>query len=125
MRNEVEITMASASVAVISLSGEHDMAGYEALRTGFARAAIHGVNVIVDLTACDFIDSTVISMLLHTETIVARDGGRLVVIVPTAKGAVMRVADIINLAEMLPTYASFDAALASFQAAVAADAQPV
>jgi len=124
VRNDVEITMASASIAVITLSGEHDMAAYEPLRTAFARAAIHGENVIVDLSPCDFIDSTVISMLLRTETIVARDGGRLVVIVPTAKGAVMRVADIINLAGMLPTYASFDAALASFQPAEA-DAQPV
>jgi anti-anti-sigma regulatory factor len=76
MRSDVEITMASASVAVISLGGEHDMAGSEVLRTGFARAAIHGERVIVDLTACDFIDSTVISMLLHTETIVARDSTR-------------------------------------------------
>ena len=36
-----------------------------------------------------------------------------------------RVAEVIKLAELLATYASFDAALASFHSAEAADAQPV
>ena len=125
MLNGVEITMASASIAVISLRGEHDLAGYGPLRTGFARAAIHGANVIVDLSDCEFIDSTVISMLLRTETIVARDGGRLVVALPAEQNAVTRAAALINLAELLPTYASFDAAFASFQTADSIDAQPV
>ena len=125
MLNGVEITMASASIAVISLRGEHDLAGYEPLRTGFARAAIHGANVIVDLSDCEFIDSTVISLILHTETIVARDGGRLVVALPAEENAVTRVAALIKLAERLPTYASFDAAFASFQTADSIDAQPV
>ena len=93
--------------------------------TGFARAAIRGENVIVDLSDCEFIDSTAISMLLHTETIVARDGGRLVVALPAVENPVTRVAEVIKLAELLPTYASFDAALASFHSAEAADAQPV
>src|SRR3954451_25053868 len=82
--------MASASVAVVSLTGEHDLGGYEPLRTGVARAAIRGAHVIVDLSACDFIDSTVISILLHTETIIASDGGRLVVALPAEDNAVTR-----------------------------------
>src|SRR3954463_3320566 len=125
VRSDVEITMASASIAVISLAGDQVLAGYEPLRTGFARAAIRGINVIVDLSDCDFIDSTAISMLLHTETIVAPDGGRLVVALPAAENTVTRGAEVIKLAELLPTYASFDAALASFQPAEAAHAQPV
>jgi hypothetical protein len=47
MHSDVELTMAASSIAVISLTGEHDMGAYEPLRTGFALAA------------------TVISILLH------------------------------------------------------------
>ena len=79
----------------------------------------------MDLLACDFIDSTVIGLLLHTETIVARDGGRMVVALPAEQNAVTRVAALIKLAELLPTYTSFDAAFASFQTADSIDAQPV
>ena len=125
MGNDVEITMASASIAVISLSGEHDLGGYETLRTGFVLAAIRGSNVIVDLSRCDFIDSTVISMLLHTETLVARDGGRLVLALPGEESSVTRLAEVVKLAELLPTYSSFDAALASFPRAAPAGAQAV
>src|SRR4051794_40608205 len=107
--------MASPSIAVISLTGDHDLGGYEPLRTAFARAAIRGADVIVDLAHCDFIDSTVISMLLHTETIVTRAGGRLVVALPVEQNAVTRVAELIKLAQLLPTHASFAAALASLQ----------
>ena len=47
--------------------------------------------MIVDLSRCDFIDSTVISMLQHTETIVALHDGRLVVALPGEESTVTRL----------------------------------
>jgi anti-anti-sigma factor len=113
--SRVELSSAARHVAVVALIGEHDLAGCETVRTALARAAIRAPHVLVDLTACDFIDSTVISMLLHTETVVTRDGGRLVVALPGEHSSVTRMAELIKLAQRIPTYASVDAALSSLE----------
>jgi anti-anti-sigma factor len=114
MHTTVEIKTASRSVAIVSLIGEHDLGDYESLKVAFARAAIRAPNVIVDLSRCEFIDSTVVGMLLHVESVVARDHARLVIALPEKANAVTRVAGLTQLGEVLPVYLSVEAALASF-----------
>jgi anti-anti-sigma factor len=50
---------------VVFVEGELDLAGAESLAGALTEAGAKGRAVIVDLTACSFIDSTGISTLLH------------------------------------------------------------
>lgn len=113
MPNTVEITTATPSVSIVSLVGDHDLGEYESLKVAFARAAIRAPNLVADLSRCAFIDSTVIGLLLHAERLVAKDRGRLVVALPAQAGPVTRVAELVRLSELLPTFVSVEAALAS------------
>jgi anti-anti-sigma factor len=113
--NTVEIKNATSSVAIVSLIGDHDLGEYETLKVALARAAIRAPNLVADLSRCAFIDSTVIGLLIHSERVVARNRGRLVVALPAQPSPVTRVAQLVHLSEVLPTYDSLDAALASFE----------
>ena len=57
--------------AVVRLCGEHDLATSDELRAGLA--SIHG-NVIVDLTDCEFIDSTAIGIIVANRQEREREG---------------------------------------------------
>jgi anti-anti-sigma factor len=120
----VEIRSATASVAIVSLIGEHDLGEYEPLKIAFARAAIRAPNVVVDLSRCEFIDSTMIGLLLHAQSVVARDHGRFVIALPDEANAVTRVVEMVHLADLAPIYASVEDALSSFPHAESSDAQP-
>jgi anti-anti-sigma regulatory factor len=125
MQSAVEITSAPPSVAIVALSGAHDLSEYKQLKAVFAAAAIRAPNVIIDLSRCALIDSTVMAMLLNGQSIVTRDYGRFVVALPEEPNPVTRLAELVQLAELVPTYVSVEAALASFQPAESAAAQPV
>jgi anti-anti-sigma factor len=124
MHVTVETKTASPSAVIVALTGEHDVGDYGSLRIALARAAIRAPNVVVDLSRCEFIDSTVVGTLLRAESVVARDRGRFLAVLPKQANAVIRIADLIGLAEVLPTSVSVEAALASFQPGHN-DAQPV
>ena len=115
MRVTGEIKTASPSVVIVALTGKHGLGDYGSLRIALARAAIRAPNVVVDLSRCEFIDATVLGTLLQAEDVVARDCGRLLAVLPEEANAVTRIADLIQLADVLPICASVEAALASFQ----------
>jgi anti-anti-sigma factor len=115
MLNSVELASASPSIAIVSLVGEHDLGDYESLRVAFTRAAIRARIVIADLERCSFIDSTVVSVLSHAHSVVASDGGRFAVALPIEPNAVTRVADLMQLPLLMPTFASLADALANLQ----------
>ena len=75
--NRVELTSAADDIAIVSLIGEHDVSHYDSLKIVLARAAIRAPNVIVDLSECQFVDSTAISLLLHGSRVITRYGGHL------------------------------------------------
>jgi anti-anti-sigma regulatory factor len=125
MRSAVEIKYAPPSLAIVALIGAHDLGEYQQLKAVFAAAAIRAPNVIIDLSRCALIDSTVMAMLLDGESVVTRDHGRFVVALPEEPNPVTRLAELAQLAELVPTYVSVEAALASFQPVEIADAKPV
>jgi anti-anti-sigma factor len=57
--------------AIVALHGEHDLATSEAMRV--ALWPLFG-RVLVDLTSCEFIDSTIISLLMRKARGLERDG---------------------------------------------------
>jgi anti-anti-sigma factor len=108
--NRIEFETPSAALIVVSLVGEHDLAEYEPLKEALDLAVSRRRHVIVDLSACEFIDSTVISLLLHAQGEVVSDGGRFGVVVARGSGAVSRVAELMRFESLFPVYDSLETA---------------
>ena len=115
MPNTIEIELASPSIVIISLIGEYDVARYESLKAALARAAIRAPNVLVDLSHCTLVDGAALGLLLDSQNVVTRDGGRFGIALPNEPNAVTRTAELVHLSERAPTFASVPLALASFQ----------
>ena len=84
--------------ARVRLVGEHDLATREAVRVALASV---GGNVLVDLTACPFIDSTMIGVLLESASARTRDGQRLELVFPPG-GRIWRTLDITGVPRLVP-----------------------
>jgi anti-anti-sigma factor len=111
----VKVEFASKRTAVVALLGEHDLDSRPALRATLAYAT-ESRNVLVDLTACTFIDSAVISLLLATQRRLEAAGGRCELIIPTDPGYVMRLFEVTGIASVFSVHASHSAALSSIEA---------
>lgn len=104
-REPIEVELSPMGVpgyaAIVSLCGEHDLATSAAIR--IALLPIYG-NVLVDLSACEFIDSTVIGSLLEKAEDLRREGHRLELVVPSENTRVRRIIDVIGLHTILAVY---------------------
>ncbi len=89
---------APAFAAVVVLQGEHDLDTCAALEE--ALEPIFG-NVLLDLSDCRFIDSSVIGVIVSEALALHREGHRLELIVPPANRQVTRVVDLLGLRELL------------------------
>jgi anti-anti-sigma factor len=87
-----------AFAAILHLCGEHDLATGPAIAA--ALASIQG-NVLVDLSACQFVDSTVISVLILDQQARQREGQRLEVLVPVANTIVSRTLEVAGVSSVL------------------------
>jgi anti-anti-sigma factor len=101
-------------LAVVRMHGEHDLGTEPALMRALAEAAANS-NVLVDMSECDFIDSTVIAALLRVARTVTERGERFALYIPAAQRQITRIADMTHLAELLPIHTSRAAALASLR----------
>ena len=108
----VEVAHAAPGLAVVSMRGEHDLSTAPELMRALERAAA-GSNVLVDLSECSFIDSTVIKAFVKTANTIHARGERLVLVIPPDQTQVARVAEMTQLAKLFPIHAARDAALAS------------
>ena len=106
----------SPSVEIVPLVGEHDLSEYESLRIALATAAIHAANVIVDLSCCSFIDSTLIRLLVDAaQSVETRAEGSFSVALPAEPNAVTRIAELVHLSQRVATFPSVAAALEALQ----------
>jgi anti-anti-sigma factor len=87
--------------AIVMLRGEHDLATSDELVA--ALAPIAG-NMLVDLSACEFVDSTVIGALISKSAALGRDGYRLELFVPAANAIVTRVIDVVGLRTLITVH---------------------
>jgi hypothetical protein len=71
--------------------------------------------VIVDLTRCEFIDSSVVSLLLQAQGEIVSDGGRFALVVPSRAPApaLARMSDLMQFDALFPIHTSLDAARAT------------
>lgn len=100
---EVEIRPGRAPqyAAIVSLRGEHDLASSGALRD--ALGPIFG-DVLVDLSDCSFVDSSVIRALIAASQELDREGHKLALVVPPANANITRTLEIVRIGDLLRIY---------------------
>jgi anti-sigma B factor antagonist len=100
-----------AGTMVIAVEGDADMTAAVKFNESFFSAARSGVRrVVADLTAVDFIDTTMLNALVVGHRRMARDNGIFAVVCSGPR--VMRVLEITGLGQILDVFASRGEALA-------------
>jgi len=94
--------------AVVALRGELDLADAAVVAAELAAVAAREPRIIVDLTGLEFLDSSGVAALARGRRQAWQAGGDLLLAAPQRR--VMRVLDIIRLAEAFPVYASVEEA---------------
>jgi anti-sigma B factor antagonist len=113
----VEVEFRLPGVAFVRLRGEHDLSGRQALAAALASASDQ-LNVLVDLSECTFMDSSVLGVLIPAGHDIKQSGGRLELVIPAEASTAHRVAEITRLAEFLRIHKTHAAGFASFETAV-------
>jgi anti-sigma B factor antagonist len=112
----VDVELAGADLAIVNVRGEHDLGNRQKLAETLASAG-DGCDVLVDLSECTFIDSTVLGVLLAASQEHETAGTRLGLVIPPGAHIVFRITDVAGVAAFLPIYASRDEAVAGLRAA--------
>ena len=98
----IELCMDAAGTrkyaVVLKLRGEHDLA--TAVDIQDALDSIWG-KLLVDLSECDFIDSTVISVLIRDSRARAREGHNLELLTPLENETITRTLEVAGLRDAL------------------------
>jgi anti-sigma B factor antagonist len=110
----VEVEFPQASIAVLKLRGEHDLSSKPRLSEALAAASARP-NVLVDLSECTFMDSSVIATFVVAHEKLGTRGGRLELIIPPQATTIQRVAEITLLADLLPIHGTQTAAVAGLR----------
>jgi anti-anti-sigma factor len=110
----VEVEPHAPNVVVVTLRGEHDLTTKQLVSEALARAGT-GADVLVDLSECSFIDSTIIGVLVLALQAQTELGRRLELAIAPDARAVQRVATIAGLATFLSIHDTRSAGLASIQ----------
>jgi anti-anti-sigma factor len=84
--------------AIVHLVGEHDLATSTSFRDALQQ--ING-NVLVDLSECSFLDSSVIGVLVRDHQARTREGQRLELLLPP-QSTVARTLHISGVADLIP-----------------------
>ena len=107
----IDIHTSHEGAVVVALRGEHDLASSDELAAALERAGAAEPLVVVDLSECAFIDSTVIAVIVTACARVQAEGRRLALVIPQTGGIVARTAELSGLRALVPTFASLAAAL--------------
>jgi len=103
-------------VAIVTLRGDHDLATRAEINATLARVGGEA-DVLVDLSECSFIDSSVIGALVAAFQTLAEGGRRLELAIPSDAVTIQRVAQVAGLATFLAIHETREAGLASISPA--------
>lgn len=103
--SRVELREVSGHTTIVALIGEHDLVSSHRLQEEFERARL-AATVIVDLTHCTFLESSIIGSLVR-----ARSRMRVELALPPAGSSVERALRITGLPELFATHGSLEEAL--------------
>jgi anti-anti-sigma factor len=108
---QVAVEHHAHDIAVVTMRGEHDLSTQSVLTSALDLAAAHS-NVVVDLTECSFIDSTIIQEFIKVAKTVRAKGEEVVLVIPRAQAGVARIAAMVGLAQIFELHETKDAAFA-------------
>ena len=109
---DVRIEPAEEGVAVVVLTGEHDLGSLPRVRDAFDAVAGEGKSLIVDLCPTSFVDSSILGAILDARR-TATDAARgFAVACDGSAEPVRRVLEVTGLGKELPVLPSREAALA-------------
>jgi anti-anti-sigma factor len=92
----------------VTLFGEHDLSTHARVVSELERARLASV-IVIDLTPCTFLDSTVIRALLRSkESVLPRS---VVLVLPPNGSVVSRALRLVGIQHLLPSYAALEDAL--------------
>ena len=114
VERSVEVEHFAPDLVIVSLRGEHDLADRQALAETLARAG-EGRNLLVDLSDCTFLDSTVLGLLLATSLEREAEGARLGLVIPPEAEIVFRITRVAGVSSFMPIYASREAGIAELR----------
>jgi anti-anti-sigma factor len=109
---QVALAHHARGVALVTMRGEHDLSTQTVLARALEFAAEHS-NVVVDLTDCSFIDSTVINELIKTSGAVRANGEQIMLVIPPEQTQIARIAP--QLAQIFELHKSKEAAFARLE----------
>jgi anti-anti-sigma factor len=110
----VEVELRRADIAFVRLRGEHDLSTKPRLTEALTEASAKR-NVLVDLSECTFMDSSVIAALFLARTKLDLRDGRLELVIPREAATLQRTAEVTALGVMLRVHETQAEGLASFR----------
>lgn len=106
----VDVKTDVAGAALIQVTGEVDLATSGELEAALERTDPGG-RIVIDLTECDFLDSSGVRVLLTGATRSESEGGRVVLVAPDPK--IRRVLELTGVEDTVAVHETREAALSS------------
>ena len=92
---------------VIVLRGEHDLSTAPDVRVHVEDAFIAGGDVIVDLSETEFIDSSILGVLVAGyRSLTGSEQPRRLAVVAVPGSSVTRLFDLVSVSDLIPVYAT-------------------
>lgn len=101
-------------VVVLALRGEHDLSTAPAVRDELDHAIADGGGIVVDLTETEFIDSSILGVLVEAYRTMVGDGSSpaAFALAATPGGPVTRLLDLVAVSDLVQVYPTRADALA-------------
>jgi anti-sigma B factor antagonist len=110
----IEVIDATDDRWVVALHGEHDLSTSDTLTGRLNEIFAEGMSIVIDLSDAEFIDSTIIRVILNAyRRAEETPGNRVAVVVPPDNAAVDRVMELTGLGGLLPVFPDRQGALDS------------
>jgi anti-sigma B factor antagonist len=103
---ELAIERTDSGVAVLTISGEHDLSTAPILRRRLEGLLDEGTAVVVDLSPATFVDSSILGVILDGRGRAATAGIGFAIVHANGADAVDRVLEVTGLRAELPVHAS-------------------
>jgi anti-sigma B factor antagonist len=108
----IEVRSPQAGALLVQLTGEHDLYSGEELRQSLEESLARCDHLIVDLSAAEFIDSTVVAVLTQTMRSATELDRKFNVVLGTAS-AVERILEVTGVLPLLGVVPTVERALAA------------
>ena len=108
----IEVRSPQPNAALIVLGGEHDLYSADRLQQTLEDSLAGSDHLIIDLSAAEFIDSTIIGVLVQTMKRAGERDRKFTVVLGTAP-AVERILEVTGVLELLNVEPTVERALAA------------